>query len=197
LNSSLPSVGIPFVSPAQPERRSANRSDHLARIVLCSFLFTFLASRILVLLIMTRRIPDFYLHLGGNHVHHLNYGIFLLSIVSGLLLFLRPHSRSLDLLAGLYGIGLALTFDEFGMWLHLGGSYWQRASWDAVALIAASLALLAFAPALGRFTSAHRWIALFLFAGLIAFSALLWKSFRYAERIAMPRLLQIEYTAPP
>jgi hypothetical protein len=27
---------------------------------------------------------------------------------------------------------MALTFDEFGMWLHLGGSYWQRASFDAV-----------------------------------------------------------------
>jgi hypothetical protein len=146
---------------------------------------------------MMRRIPDFYLHLGGNHVHHLNYGIFLLSIVSGLLLFLPPHPRAIELLAALYGIGLALTFDEFGMWLHLGGSYWQRASWDAVALIAACLALLAFAPALARFTLGHWWIALFLVGGLVVFSALLWKSFRYAERIAMPKLLQIEYTSPP
>jgi len=31
--------------------------------------------------------PDFFLHLGGTHVHHLNYGIFLLSAVTGLLLF--------------------------------------------------------------------------------------------------------------
>ena len=30
-----------------------------------------------------RRIPDVYLHLGGTHVHHLNYGIFLLAAVGG------------------------------------------------------------------------------------------------------------------
>jgi len=32
----------------------------------------------------------------------------------------------------LYGLAMGLTFDEFGMWLNLGGSYWQRASFDAV-----------------------------------------------------------------
>ena len=35
----------------------------------------------------------------------------------------------------MYGVGLALTFDEFGLWFHLGGSYWQRASFDAVVVI--------------------------------------------------------------
>jgi hypothetical protein len=34
---------------------------------------------------------------------------------------------------------MALTFDEFGMWLHLGGSYWQRASIDASIVVAALL----------------------------------------------------------
>ena len=34
--------------------------------------------------------------------------------------------------AALMMLAMALTFDEFGMWLHLGGSYWQRASFDAV-----------------------------------------------------------------
>jgi len=42
----------------------------------------------------------------------------------------------LTLAALVYGVGLALTFDEFGMWVHLGGPYWQRASFDAVVLIA-------------------------------------------------------------
>ena len=31
---------------------------------------------------MARRMPDLFLHLGGTHVHHLNYGIFLLSAVA-------------------------------------------------------------------------------------------------------------------
>ena len=40
-----------------------------------------------------------------------------------------------------YGVAMALTFDEFGMWLHLGGSYWQRASVDAIIVVAAVLGL--------------------------------------------------------
>ena len=69
----------------------------------------------MVFLIVSRRIPDVYPHLGGTHVHHLNYGI----------------GRA----ATLYGVGLALTFDEFGLWLHLGGGYWQRASFAAPIMI--------------------------------------------------------------
>ena len=78
--------------------------------------------------------------MGGTHVHHLNYGIFLLCIVSGLLLFFQVSERERWWSAAAYGFGLALTFDEFGMWLHLGGGYWQRASFDAVIVVAASSA---------------------------------------------------------
>ena len=66
------------------------------------------------------------------HVHHLNYGIFLLAGLGGYLLFQRPGGRALTLAGVVYGIGLALTFDEFGMWVRLGGNYWQRASLDAI-----------------------------------------------------------------
>src|SRR2546423_14726427 len=60
---------------------------HLARLAFLAFLLTFVASRTLVILIMTRRMPDLFLHIGGTHVHHLNYGIFLLAIMAGGLLF--------------------------------------------------------------------------------------------------------------
>jgi len=46
----------------------------------------------------------------------------------------------------IYGIGLGLTFDEFGMWLHLNGDYWQRASFDAVIVLAAALGSRALPP---------------------------------------------------
>src|SRR5690348_17758809 len=49
--------------------------------------------------------------------------------------------------------GLALTFDEFGMWFHLGGAYSQRASFDAVAIIVGLLGLLSIAPTIRHF----RW----------------------------------------
>jgi len=55
---------------------------HLARLVFVAFLLTFIASRTLVILIMIRRLPDLFLHLGGTHIHHLNYGIFLLSTIA-------------------------------------------------------------------------------------------------------------------
>ena len=94
-------------------------SNHLARLVLVTFILTFIVVRVLVILIMSRRIPDLYLHLGGTHVHHLNYGIFLLAGVGAYQLFLHPSGRNLEIAAIIYGSGMALTFDEFGMWLHL------------------------------------------------------------------------------
>jgi len=118
----------------------------LARIVFTVFLLTFIASRLLVILIMGRRIPDLFLHMGQTHVHHLNYGIFILSALGALLLFVPIRGVQRLWCAVAYGFGMALTFDEFGMWLHLGGGYWQRASFDAVIVILSLLGMLAFAP---------------------------------------------------
>jgi hypothetical protein len=98
----------------------------LARRALFAFVLTFIAARTMVLLIMSQRIPNLYFFLHGTHVHHLNYGIFLLAAVGAWLLLRAPRGREARLAALAYGIAMALTFDEFGMWLHLGGSYWQR-----------------------------------------------------------------------
>lgn len=148
-----------------------------------SFLLTFMAARTIVFLIVSRRIPDFYLYLGGTHIHHLNYGIFLLSAVGAYLLLGRPSTKGLHWISLLYGIGLALTFDEFGMWLHLGGSYWQRASFDAVVVIGAFLALIVMAPRLSTFRP-HDWFTAGVLAlALLIFGVLFFNSFRYAERI--------------
>src|ERR1700733_413614 len=149
---------------------------HLARIVFVTFLLTFIASRVLVILIMGRMMPDLFLHLGGTHVHHLNYGIFLLSGVGAYLLFRRPSGHHLTAAAMVYGVGLALTFDEFGMWLHLGGSYWQRASYDAVVVIAAMLGLIAYAPSLKHYRPRHLVWTIVLLAAVAIFAVMLVKS---------------------
>ncbi|HET6201168.1 MAG TPA: hypothetical protein VFI25_00035 [Planctomycetota bacterium] len=168
----------------------------LARVVLTTFLFAFLSSRILVFLIMSRRIPDLYLRLGGTHVHHLNHGIFLLTAVGAWLLFGRPGGRGLRVAAVLYGVGAALTFDEFGMWLHLGGPYWQRASFDAVAVLASLFGAIAFAPPWRTFRARH-WLATAgLLLAVLAFSLLLVESFDYAGRTVAPRLIDVERNAP-
>lgn len=120
----------------------------LARLVLLCLLISFVVSRILSILIMLHKMPDVYLHVSGTHVHHLNYGIFLLAGVGAYLLF--SPGPAAPAAAAVYGIGLGLTFDEFGMWLHLNGDYWQRASFDAVIVLAAALGLAGFAPPFTR-----------------------------------------------
>jgi hypothetical protein len=165
----------------------------LAKWTLAAFVLTFLLARILVLLIMTRRIPDLFVHVGQTHIHHLNYGIFLLSAVGAWLLFAPPAARVRIGAAVLYGIGLGLTFDEFGMWLHLGGSYWQgRASYDAVVALAALLGLLAVAPALRRFR-AREWVWAAVIVATFGVFALL-----AAERLSQfgPSLERIEREGP-
>ncbi len=73
----------------------------LARVVLLSFVVTFIAARVVSLLTMTHYMPDVYLHVRGTHVHHLNYGIFLLAGVGAYLLFTDgPASHAA---AALYG----------------------------------------------------------------------------------------------
>ncbi len=164
--------------------------------MLASFLLTFMSARVLVFLIMSRRVPDLYVHAYGTHIHHLNYGIFLLSIVGAYLLFRMPKGRELTATVIVYGIGLALTFDEFGMWLHLGGAYWQRASFDAIVVISALLGLIAFAPSLRNFRPRHWVTAVIMILTLVIFTTLLADSFRYAAEVWGPRLESIEEQAP-
>ncbi|MBA2435077.1 MAG: hypothetical protein H0V54_08370, partial [Chthoniobacterales bacterium] len=67
----------------------------------------------------------------------------------------KPSARLRKICALLYGVGMGLTFDEFGMWLHLGGGYWQRASFDAVIVLLSLFGVLAFAPSFRRMRSYH------------------------------------------
>jgi hypothetical protein len=170
---------------------------HMARMVLFSFLVMFIAARVTVYLIMARVMPDLYLHLGGNHIHHLNYGIVLLVAVGGFLLFRDPTGRALKICAVAYGIGLALTFDEFGMWVRLDGStYWQRASVDAIGVLAAVLGLLAYAPNVKRFRPRHWWSAALLVVLVPLFFVMMINSSKYAQKRLGPFFDQIEAGQP-
>jgi len=175
--------------PPQPTR-------HLARLTCVAFLFTFIAARTLVILIMARRMPDLFLHLGGTHVHHLNYGIFMLSAVAGVLLFARLNDKQRSVCALAYGFGMALTFDEFGMWLHLGGSYWQRASFDAVIVLLGVFGILAFLPQWKRMRAHHFIVDGALLISVALFSVLLVKSLKHANDKLIPRLMELEQNGP-
>ena len=171
--------------------------DRLARRVLFAFLVTFVTSRILVFLIMSGRIPNLFLFLQGTHVHHLNYGIFLLSIVAGYSIFARPDGRPAEVTALLYGLALALTFDEFGMWLHLGGSYWQRASVDAVMVVAAVIGLIAFAPSIRRFEMSHFWSFIVVTLFVVGFAYVLILTGGRLGNEMGPHLREIELNSSP
>lgn len=69
---------------------------------------------------------------GDTHIHHLVWGITLL-LISGLLaVAVQPRA---EVIAVVFGVGAALTLDEFALWLHLEDVYWSeqgRQSIDAV-----------------------------------------------------------------
>jgi uncharacterized membrane protein len=173
----------------------APESDQLARRALFAFILTFIASRTVVFLIMSRRMPNLYFFLHDTHVHHLNYGIFLLAGVGAYLLLWAPQGPAARIAALFYGVAMALTFDEFGMWLHLGGSYWQRASVDAVIVIAASLGLIAFARSLRSFESRHLKASVAILIALIAFGVVLYDTSLQIGRLEGPRLRELELSS--
>lgn len=80
-----------------------------------------------------RGLSDVYI--GGVHIHHQVWGIFLL-LLTGLLQFrYSPTAPWAEVLAALFGIGAALTLDEFALWFNLDDVYWSksgRKSIDAI-----------------------------------------------------------------
>ena len=91
---------------------------------------------------------------GGTHIHHMVFGVIIM-VASGLLTFaLSPTGLALQFLAFAFGVGVALTLDEFALILHLEDVYWQeqgRLSVDAVVVVAAAglLFLLVGPPLVG------------------------------------------------
>jgi hypothetical protein len=92
---------------------------------------------------------------------------------------------------------MALTFDEFGMWLHLGGSYWQRASVDAVIVIGAVLGLCSYMRSLERFEARHRWASAVLLVALAGFCWVVYSAGLRLGDIVGPRLHDLEASSSP
>jgi membrane-associated protease RseP (regulator of RpoE activity) len=113
------------------------------------FFVTFAVARALAYSVYRNTGPFNYVYVEGTHIHHLVFGIFLLLAVGFCwLIEVGTGERASSLLASrlmslLYGIGAALTLDEFALWLNVQeGIYWTRrdlASVDAVVLFGAAL----------------------------------------------------------
>jgi hypothetical protein len=159
------------MNPETQTHITRETAHKLARLSLFSFLLTFMLARVFVFLIMAKAMPNLYCFVQGTHVHHLNYGIFLLSVTAGYSVFRRPTGRKAEITALFYGVAMGLTFDEFGMWLHLGGSYWQRASVDAVIVVSALFGLVAFARTVRRYEKRHFRKFLILLLAVLGFAS--------------------------
>jgi hypothetical protein len=76
---------------------------------------------------------------GGLHIHHLVFGIVLMMLAGFLNFVIQPYSPWFEILAGVFGVGMGLTLDEFALWLYLDDVYWSeegRSSVDAVVFAA-------------------------------------------------------------
>jgi hypothetical protein len=112
-------------------------------------------------------------YIGGVHVHHQVWGI-LLVLVSGLLQFrYSPESPWSEVLAALFGVGAALTLDEFALWFHLDDVYWGpegRKSIDAILLGGAlGVVLLMQASPVGDTADLTDWYTLWAYLVGLAF----------------------------
>ncbi len=116
-----------------------------------SFLITFAGVRLIVSLVIHNHGPFGWVMVRGLHIHHLVWGILILLLVGyGWLLDLgRSHSPLSIFFSRLmsvsYGVGAALTLDEFALWLNLEpDAYWSRngrISIDAIILFGGILAV--------------------------------------------------------
>jgi hypothetical protein len=110
------------------------------------FLLTFAIVRGITHLIRAGVGPFHNVSSGGLHVHHLVWGILLLLVVGYIWLIEAGTTSSLlsSLTAVAFGVGAALTLDEFALWLNLQDVYWTgpgRVSIDAVLIFASLLSV--------------------------------------------------------
>ena len=130
--------------------RIADRPRRRLFLASVSFFLTFAIVRGMVYCIRHQIPPFHYIIMGDRHIHHLVIGILiLLGVGYGWLCEFGNGSDSSSILASrlmslLYGVGAALTLDEFALWLNLRDVYFVRegrSSIDAVILFGALLAI--------------------------------------------------------
>lgn len=131
-----------------------------------SFFLTFAGVRSVVYAILHNIPPFHFIEVGGRHIHHLVIGIIILLLVGyGWLCEIGSGADDSSILLSrlmsiLYGVGAALTLDEFALWLNLRDVYWSpegRASIDAIILFGALLGVGIWgAPLFNRDTKAPK-----------------------------------------
>ena len=103
-----------------------------------SFLIAFVIIRIITHAIRNGIGPFHNVSHGDLHIHHLVWGILLLLGVGyGWLIQIGTGISGTSRTAGilltvLYGVGAALTLDEFALWLNLKDVYWEQQGRESI-----------------------------------------------------------------
>lgn len=122
------------------------KSERRERLFLASigFLVTFGIVRGITHLIRAGVGPFHNVTSGGLHIHHLVWGILILLLVGYLWLIEEGvgSSWTASLTAILYGVGAALTLDEFALWLNLQDVYWTGAGRESIDAVVIFISLL-------------------------------------------------------
>jgi hypothetical protein len=112
------------------------RNERRERLFLASlaFLISFAIVRAITLTIRLEIGPIHNVSAGGLHIHHLVWGILLLLVVSYVWLLEVGVGSSwiASLTAIAFGVGAALTLDEFALWLNLSDVYWARQGRESI-----------------------------------------------------------------
>lgn len=124
------------------------QNERRERLFLASvgFLVTFGIVRGITHLIRAGVGPFHNVSSGGLHIHHLVWGILILILVGYIWLIEQGVGSNwiASVTAILFGVGAALTLDEFALWLNLQDVYWTgtgRESIDAVIIFISLLSL--------------------------------------------------------
>lgn len=121
--------------------KNSERIDQF--LILLSFLITFGSIRTVTNLQKLNLLPN-----QTNsvlHIHHLVPGIILI-IVSGYIgLSFWSFQKLRILMSVIFGIGSALTIDEFALWLYLRDVYWEKQGRNSIDAVIITIILLTLA----------------------------------------------------
>ena len=122
------------------------KSERRERLFLASvgFLLTFGIVRGVTHVIRAGVGPIHNVSAGGLHIHHLVWGILILILVGYVWLIEKGVGSNwiASVTALAFGVGAALTLDEFALWLNLQDVYWTGAGRESIDAVIIFISLL-------------------------------------------------------
>jgi lysyl-tRNA synthetase, class II len=116
-----------------------------ALLMLLAMIVTFIVVRVITRMIREGKWGLHNIAPGGLHIHHVVFGVVAMLLAGIVGIAFRLTEPGLDVVAVVFGIGAALTVDEFALLLHLEDVYWSvegRQSVDAMVVMVLFTALL-------------------------------------------------------